>query len=177
MSIVELQALVPPPPSPQETGVDHDWSAVETQLHTALPDDYKALIQTYGTGGFNEFIYVLNPFAANRYRNLFALKDDILSAYRTLQQNFPDEYPEPAYPEPGGLLPWARCDIGDEFFWRTAGAPNTWTVVAIMDDTNQYHYELSATEFLARLLSNRLEPTCYPADFFEEDEPYFVTRP
>jgi hypothetical protein len=178
MSIDTLKALVPPPPAPQETGTAQEWPAIEQQLGTALPDDYKALIQSYGSGGFNEFIYVHNPFAANPYRNLLALKETILDAYRTSQQNFPDEYPEPAFPQPGGVLPWARSDNGDEFFWRTEGDPNQWTVLVLKArNANQYRYALSTTDFLVQLLSNQLVPACYDDDFFDEVDPYFVARP
>jgi hypothetical protein len=177
MSITTLTKLVPPPPTPQETGAPQDWQAIEHQLGSRLPDAYKALIQSYGTGGFNEFIYVHNPFAANPHRNLLALKDPILDAYRSSQQNFPDEYPIPTYPQPGGLLPWARSDNGDEFFWRTEGTPDQWTVFVLKArNARQFHYALSTTDFLVALLTNKLEPACYDADFFDEIDPYFVAR-
>jgi hypothetical protein len=162
MLIDQLTKLVPPPPHPLERGQPATWDDVEARLGTPLPDDYKALINTYGTGSFNDFLYVFNPFASNRYRNLFALKDDILSAYAVSQHNFPDDFLDPEFPAAGGLLPWARTDNGDEFYWKTEGSPDTWSIVVIESrNAAQYRYHLTTTDFLVRLLSGTLEPKVF----------------
>lgn len=38
------------------------WSKIETKLGTSLPEDYKNFIKTYGTGGIDNFIWILTPF-------------------------------------------------------------------------------------------------------------------
>jgi hypothetical protein len=175
MSLEQLQQAIPPPPRPVETSAPGGWEAVEAALGTALPSEYKALISTYGTGGFNEFLYVFNPFAANRYRNLLTLKDDILRAYATSRAGFPDAYPDPPFPEPGGLLPWARTDNGDEFYWKTDGQPDAWSIVVIKSrNSAQFRYALPITDFLHRLLTNQLEPPVFSPDLFEDSKPYFI---
>lgn len=175
MSITNLVDLVPPPPQPRELGAANEWSKVEAQLGTSLPADYKDLIATYGTGQFNEYLTVFNPFAANEHRNLLALKEKILSAYRTSQNMFPDEYPLPTFPTAGGLLPWARSDNGDTFYWITGEEPDTWPVYVIKTNSAQYRYDLNSITFLLQLLSNSLSPALYDEDWYEDiGHPYFL---
>jgi hypothetical protein len=36
--------------------------------------------------------------------------------------SYPDQFPRPLYPDPGGLLLWASTGNGDELFWLTSPA-------------------------------------------------------
>src|SRR6476646_8300105 len=126
-SLEQLATILPPPSIPiAATG---DWSAVANALGTRLPDDYMGFITRYGTGCISGFLWVLNPFEKNAHLNLLARYPIITAGDRQIREESPDEVPEPLYPEPGGLLPWALTDNGDRLYWRTTGAADSWTVV------------------------------------------------
>jgi hypothetical protein len=177
MSLIELREVVEPPLAPLERGTPEEWIAAERSLGTSLPDDYKALIDAYGTGSFNDFIYVLNPFAANENLNMVQRRKPLLDAYRTMKRSTPEQLPDPAYPEPGGLLPWAVTDNGNVFYWHTAGDPSAWQLVIFDGDHVEHErYELSTTTFLAQLLSGEIQSELLPEDLLEDDAQYFELR-
>src|SRR5262245_20096564 len=112
-----LVTMVPPPKEPYEAGDAEGFARVESDLGLKLPGDYKNFIHTYGTGQWQEFWYVLNPFSANEYGNLVTqsqnrrpTKWSALDAERTIRDGQGHRYPHPIYPEPGGILPWAITD-------------------------------------------------------------------
>ena len=54
--------LSPPPAHPIATsGGKNDWVSVERAIGTALPGDYKAIIDRYGSGDFLDLLILLNP--------------------------------------------------------------------------------------------------------------------
>ncbi|MFC5099863.1 hypothetical protein [Kibdelosporangium philippinense] len=59
MSIDELVSVVAPPA--QRTTGEIAWHAVESQLNSALPLDYKQLVSRYGPGYFSKFIHIYQP--------------------------------------------------------------------------------------------------------------------
>ena len=69
----QLFALVPAPEQPVATDSEHiDWESVEGQLGTRLPEDYKAIIDRYGSGDFCDVLTLLNPFCEREDLNLLA---------------------------------------------------------------------------------------------------------
>ena len=61
-----LKILQQPPMIPRT----YQWDQIEAELHVRLPDDYKQLIETYGCGSINEFLWFLSPFVENEWLNL-----------------------------------------------------------------------------------------------------------
>lgn len=124
-----LMDLVPPPPNAIET--QGDWAQVEQHLGTALPDDYKLFISVYGSGTIcDTFIYILNPFASDKYWNLLKYYQGALARYQEAIKEGTDRVnPYPVYPESGGILPWGISANGHEMFWFTGGEPNSWGIV------------------------------------------------
>lgn len=55
----ESALVVAPPRRPLAAPVD--WATLEANIGTALPDDYKWIIERYGPGSFDEFLHVLEP--------------------------------------------------------------------------------------------------------------------
>jgi hypothetical protein len=130
-----------------------------------LPTDYKYFINTYGTGRICDFLYVFNPFSANRYVSLVRQMAMQLGALRGIKDEFGlDVVPYPLYFEPGGLLPCGLTDNGDGLYWLTSGEnPDKWTVVvgeARGPDWEEYSTDL--TGFLAKLLSGELRSNIFP---------------
>jgi SMI1-KNR4 cell-wall len=175
--LLRLVAMVPPPDSPFEAGVAADFRRVEAELGLELPDDYKQLVQKYGSGQWQQFWYVLNPFSANEYTNLLVQcqnrrpkKWSMLDAERGVCEAEGGRYPHPIYPEAGGILPWAATDNGGRFFWLTAGKPNTWSTVYYSDRSPDFQvFEVSCTELLLGAVSGTVPIFKGP---FDEDFEY-----
>ena len=53
--INELAKYIPPPTNP-ENGGKINWEPIERLYKIKLPDDYKELISSYGSGIFGDFI-------------------------------------------------------------------------------------------------------------------------
>lgn len=157
MSLGELCTIVSPPHSPFESGRDEDWSKIEIELGTRLPDDYKKFIDLFGTGNLGNYFYILNPFAFNEFVNLFNQTQELLDANREVRKNFPEAVPFSLYPEPNGILPWAFLDTGDVLFWLTKGKPNDWTVVVQESRLAEWEqFSESMSSFLTKLFRGDL---------------------
>jgi len=174
-SLERLRALAPPPDKPLEAGAADQWPTIEAQLGTALPEDYKAFTNLYGSGKFDDFLYLFNPFAApDSGGNLITERDGVLAAYTETRSKFPDRFPLPPFPEPGGLLPLGRTDNGNDLYWVAEGDPSGWRIALF--DARGTRYELhppTVTGFLAGLLSGELHTTLLPAGFLEQPKHSF----
>jgi hypothetical protein len=125
MSLLEeLFALVPPPASP--TAAEGDFAAVEADLGTTLPSDYKELVHRYGYGTFSDFLNLWSPFFAPC--TMMSQARDTLDADRSLARVAPKAVPFPPFPAADGALPWARTDNGDVVYWLTWGQADAWPV-------------------------------------------------
>jgi len=158
-----LRAIAPPPAEPLEAGEPERWAEVEAALGTALPGDYKAFIELYGSGKFDDLLYLLNPFARDEAGNLLHERDTMLAAYAGTRARFPERLPLPPYPQPGGLLPLGRSDNGNELYWLTEGEPPDWGVVVFAARSTRHEiHRHPVIGFLARLLSAELDTHVLP---------------
>ena len=177
MAIAELMALVAPPAAPVEAGSPQGWAVIEEALRTVLPDDYKALVNRYGLGRFGGYAVPLNPFLRPPgYLHLVESGRAVLEDYEAGRAEFPEFHPPfPAFPAPGGLLPWGRDENAGLLCWRTLGPPEAWTVVLLDShySENCVAHPVSATGFLAGWLSGRLEVRFWPEDVGPQECPLF----
>jgi hypothetical protein len=144
-----------------------------------LPSDYKAFIERYGSGTIDHFLWVLNPFSANKNANLLEQRESILNAVRELKKDWPDQHPYNLFPEPSGLLPFGGSDNGDMVFWLTDGEPDEWRVVVNAARDPEYdRFDCNMTDFLAGILTRRIRSIVFP-DGFPSPQPVFdpVKRP
>ncbi|MGW3630362.1 SMI1/KNR4 family protein [Streptomyces sp. NPDC005122] len=158
-----------PPPS-QPLWANGDWNEVESALGLQLPTDFKQLIGAYGAHHFAGFLTPLTPFGGRDL--LVGPAKRLLDQERGFRDSSPEDCPYPFYPEPGGLLPWARTDNGDTVCWLTDGKPAAWTVVCW--NPRGWYYDahpVGAVEFLAGWLSGHISTTVFPdaPEFAEED--------
>ncbi len=169
-SLERLRALAPPPDKPLDAGDPERWPEIEAQLATALPEDYKAFTNLYGSGKFDDFLYLFNPFAApDSGGNLITAQDEVLAAYTETRSKFPDKLPLPPFPEPGGLLPFGRTDNGNDLYWVTEGDPAGWEVALFDGRGTRYElYPPTVTGFLVGLLSGTLQTTLLPDGFLRK---------
>ncbi len=171
MTLERLRAIVPPPPEPVEAGRAEEWPAVEAALGTALPDDYKRFTEQYGSGKFDDFLYLFNPFApAGQDGNLLYEKDAVLAAYTETRAKFPDRLPWPPFPEAGGVLPLGRSDNGDELYWVTDPVPADWTVALVEARAASHElHRTPVTGFLADLVGGALQTQILPPEVLRRE--------
>jgi hypothetical protein len=150
-----LRQLLPPPADPVEPGRLDGWAQVERRLGTALPGDFKAFTERYGSGTVDDFLYLFNPFAQGPDGNLLVEKDRVLAAYRQTRARFPDRLPLPPFPEPGG----------DELYWPVA-------LVESRAALQELH-AMPVTRFLAAL-ANQLASRVLPDNLLDRPSHRFT---
>lgn len=164
MSINSLVNVIEPPRNAAEA--KGEWFIVKRELGTSVPDDYKDFINTYGTGRFDNFLNVLNPFSEIDNLNLIVQKEPILNGLIELRDTFSENIPYSLFPAMDGLLPFAETDNGDTLFWQTSGQPNNWTVVVKDSRESEYlEYKENMTSFLAKIFNKEIICDIFPRDF------------
>ncbi|RKE17291.1 hypothetical protein BX266_0547 [Streptomyces sp. TLI_171] len=138
-----------------------DWQAVEAELGTALPPDYKEIVDVFGPGSFDNYVDLLTPNTKG---------SDLMRVIEAPAARFA---PHPAFPAPHGLLRWGSSEYDLDLAWQTGAAdPSDWPVLVRSDAAEGWRrYDYGAGEFLARLLTDvglGFEPS-YSVDehFFE----------
>ncbi|MEV6310056.1 SMI1/KNR4 family protein [Streptomyces sp. NPDC051840] len=150
-ALARITGRVTPPSVPVDGR--GDWSASEKALGTRLPEDYKRLVETYGRGDFWGALCLRTPFGQG---NPVRLAADLLDDYGPLRDDFPEDYPYPLFPEPGGLLAWAVTESAAHVCWLTEGPPETWPVVIWSRDDDYERFDCGAGAFLDGLTSRSI---------------------
>ncbi|MEN8653703.1 hypothetical protein ABCR94_24630 [Streptomyces sp. 21So2-11] len=136
------------------------WEAMERELGTQLPSDYKQLCVFFGCGEFSDFLHVLSVDQSQVF--------DLITRWRgflddALEFGVSDDEVDPIFdpyriyePGKGGLIPWGSSRSADEFYWlvepETAGE---WPILArVADSTNWRRFDISVPEFAFRVLTD-----------------------
>ncbi|MGW2272906.1 hypothetical protein [Streptomyces yangpuensis] len=138
----------PPPvraPSPD------DWAEVEAYAGSALPGDFKAFLDAYGTGSLCEELVVFHPRGSS----------PLLDRMREIHESFgrswrrdPDRYPFRFHPAPGGLISWGYDHSGDEhFFWPCDPDPDRWKIVTNINGADPEVFDGRFTDFVLAFVS------------------------
>jgi hypothetical protein len=145
-----------------------DWSAAERDLGIRLPKDYQHLVDTYGLGCFDDFLWLLHPAALSPHLNLGR---QIAIRRKALEEGqLPGEQPTP-----DEVIPWAYTDNGDVCYWKVipVSDPNKWTILVNESRGPRWEeFEGSTTDWLAAVLSGRHRIRSFPSDF-PSDHPHF----
>lgn len=171
----QLVALVPPPPVPGAYAIPAARLAAEASLGVTLPDDHRALLDTYGPGAFDDFLWLLAPGAEERHLDLVEQASVRLEALRSLAAG---GEVVPYDVDGGELLPWAVTDNGDVCFWRCSPRhdPERWGVVVNEARGPAWEpFDLTATGFLVAVLSGRERVRAFPSDV-PSAQPRFTVR-
>ncbi len=160
--VSKLKNIFPVPDKPHCAVTDEaQWAAIEEKLGLQLPADYKTFIGIYGTGHIGDFIILYNPFSTYKPANLFHYIEYILWAESQLKPFSPLELP--LYPEPGGLLPFAKTYDGDCLFWQTQGEPDEWTLYLQEVRSSDYEqYAMTMSDFFIKLLRSHTKKIVVP---------------
>ncbi|MFB6437355.1 SMI1/KNR4 family protein [Streptomyces sp. NPDC056411] len=149
--LARVTARVPPPV--EAVNGRGDWVDAERALGTRLPDDYKRLVETYGRGDFWGALCLCTPFGAD---NPVRLEANLLEDFGPMRERWPEDYPHPFFPEPGGLLTWAVTDSGAQLCWLTEGSPESWPVVIWSRDADYERFDGGVAAFLDGWTSGRI---------------------
>ena len=150
---------------------EHAWEDVEKKIGITFPMDYKIFIDSHGEGAINEFLWVLSPFSENENLNSIEKYKVMKDAYRSMQSEFPEQFPFDFYNGKTGLFPWGITDNGDELFWNYKGDVLELVVYESRYASNM-SYIMNMEEFLCRLLSKEIVCPIFPDDFILEKNYY-----
>jgi hypothetical protein len=163
-------------------GSPNDWEEIESTLGTALPADYKLIINVYGSGSFNDLFSLFSPFETesgnlvNQALTRECFGNSRLENYKEMQSISPRSCPFPTFPEPGGLLPLGGDSNGGDAYWLTEGEPDNWPLVLIPHGYEPIErHEMPLVDFLVLWLSGDL-PDCFDGageDFRKRTDPIF----
>ena len=173
----QLRAILSPPNNPidvNERILDENVKAIGV----SFPVDYVEYSRIYGTGQVSVGKYKWEVWSAfrPRYLGLCQRFHDIWSEMREALETF--HLPLGLFPEDGGLLPFAKCDNGVWFCWRTVGEPSTWQVVVLWayDDDGFQSFDLVFSEFLFRLLTRQLQVEGYSEQWNAQTDISFTSE-
>lgn len=167
----DLARVVEPPRRSLAASVD--WAALEARIGTALPSDYRWLVEHYGPGSFDEFLHVFQPVATHE---AIRLEHVIEGASWTLDQIRESGEVIPFSNEE--LLPVAQTDNGDSVYWlrRPNDDPEQWTIVVNEPRGPEWvSFDGGLVAFLAAVLGGSFVASIFPDDFPSEEpvfEPY-----
>lgn len=169
-----LMDVMPPPDDHVDIPSLDDWASIECRMGVSLPLDYKQLVDRYGTGAIDGFLWILNPFSKNRYLNLVEQAVVIVDALRRLRDEFNESIPYEFGGDGAGLFPWAVTDNGDTIYWLRSGDPKNWIIVVNEARGPRWReFNMSTCEFLFGVVSKQLRVDVFPSDFPSES-PAFV---
>jgi hypothetical protein len=160
---------------PQHLQIDIDWNAVEADLGTSLPSDYKALIEIYGQGTFGNFVSVFQPVTP------FLTVELAHQARRSQQilKHHQDHAREILPFAPGDLQAVAGTDNGDTLYWvkHPNAEPDSWTLTGNgARNTRWPRFPGGLVTFLYEVLSGTLHFPIFPAGF-PNQRPVFTPGP
>jgi hypothetical protein len=144
------------------------WDDVEARLGFALPGDYKWLVDTYGAGSFDHFLYVLQPetrFEPIRLEPAVTRSAASLASLRAApRSNVP-------FAE-GELIPVAKTDNMDAVYWvrRPADDPDKWTI-AVLEGGGVTWAEFAGgiVDYLGATFDGSFRVPFLPEDFPSDD--------
>jgi hypothetical protein len=175
-TVDDLVRLVPPPMTPVDA--DGDWGLVESSLGLRLPDDYEELVRRYGVGSFDDMV-LWSPFDTSAHGgfNLVVQAHGLVDFHYALRSEYPEDFPYPLDPEPGGLLEWAGSGDGDYLCWLIEGEANNWPVIVWNIRKGTDRHDVGAVDLLYGYLSGqRPVQMLRPPPVAPWFEPYRVRR-
>ncbi|MGZ3424633.1 MAG: SMI1/KNR4 family protein [Polyangiales bacterium] len=168
--IADLLALAPP--SRHFVPLE-GLAAAEKALGTSLPGEYRAIVELYGAGAFLDFTRVAGPSW------IVSEGMKVLEGERSLRARFPQQYPYPLWPEPGGLLPFGTTDNGNRLFFETKGAPDAWRVIVWAPRDEEHDVFPSLQAFLIGWMTWKKKVSTFPdlEGAFPWSDDDFETKP
>lgn len=172
-----LKNVLPIPQNVYDVGNEKMWNEFEKNTGIIFPNDYRRLIDNYGTGGIGNFIWFLTPFVDDDNVNYLKKMNIMLESYKVSKGNFPDYFTYNLYPEVGGLLPWGYTENGDELYWKTNSSLDKWEIVIYESASSDCHnYKMQLIEFLYKIITKELICNAFPEDLFDKEINYVAVK-
>ncbi|MGP3951675.1 hypothetical protein [Streptomyces sp. 7N604] len=167
-----LTALCPPPVDAEPpTPIQREKAA------RAIPASHSSLIRTYGTGCFDEFLWVFADGAENRHLDISACTNETQSILRGKQAPRLREILNEYNAAPDDLVQWGVTDNGDLLTWIPIGDPDRWPTLALQAGLLDFAISpRSSTGVVLDLLAGALRIRFFPYDF-PSSHPGFSTNP
>lgn len=134
-----------------------DWAAGENALRTALPADYRELIETYGGGFIDGYLLLLEPKCPNDVYGFLKISAEREEANDSLWQfeDKPDEMPTP------GSCPvcWATTDNGEYLYWLAQADDDPESLVIMINSESGEdweRYDMTVPRFLVAVLAGEI---------------------
>ena len=145
-----VTAIMPPP----ATIEDHGWNVYE-EYSDVRPSDYSWLIETYGAGGIEDYITVLDPGGDRTFAGSVRQETETARAvWRT--------WDRPAIAEDVLLEPiaWGVSASSDLLCWNPSKVePDEWTVLVWSRSSTSWHeLPFGILEFLIAIVDDSLHP-------------------
>ena len=122
-----------------------DWAEVESYVGSAMPSDFKAFLDRYGSGAMCGELVVFHPRGSSP---LLERMRGIHESFGQAREKHPEDYPYAFHPEPGGLISWGYDPSGDEhFFLPSDPDADRWKVVTMVHEVGVKVFEGSFAEF------------------------------
>lgn len=156
-SLHELQSLLGEPG--RRRSAPDDWNEVEQHVGSALPGDFKAFLDAYGSGVISGELVVFHPRGSSRLLGRMLTTHKLFTERRdtSLGQGDVEHVPYPFHPEVGGLISWGYDYSGDEHFFLPCDPdPDRWKIVTMAHEegceTFDGTFSSFAVAFVRRLL-------------------------
>lgn len=157
------QLIAPPPPS----AVRKEWGRVFEEIGTGLPVDYIRLVDIYGGGRLDNYLWVLEPDCPNRSYDLIRAINERAEAFEMLWEA---GEPKPSQLEDAEnrLIPWASTDNGEFLYWlvQPQVSPDNWNVMVNEARGEEWEYfPLGCMEFLVGALTGSIRSEILSSQF------------
>ncbi|MFF7159023.1 hypothetical protein [Streptomyces sp. NPDC008139] len=131
-SLDELRSLLGEPPyqRPDPEG----WRDVEQYVGSALPGDFTAFLDAYGSGVVSGELVVFHPRGSSPLLDRTRRTNEMFTARResAVSDGDTEHIPYPFHPAPGGLISWGYDYSGDEHFFLPCDPdPDRWKIVTM----------------------------------------------
>jgi hypothetical protein len=150
--------------------VSPDWDAVERTLGVSLPAEYKELLAVFPPGTFNApflgdgSVIVHPPYRVGGVPDQLHQFESEMDELRDWQAGHPADVPRPVFPEPGGMIPWARASRECLLWTRDSADPGRWAVAISNGGIWRYdqdspvleEFPVGAVDFLLSLVAGRI---------------------
>ncbi|MEW5628854.1 hypothetical protein [Streptomyces hydrogenans] len=160
-----LVHLCPPPATNHaRPGIPSGAGAGGAQM--TVPPLHARLLEVYGPGSFNDFLWIFEQGCSNPWLDIDTLSRraaDILSKkkipeIRSIVADFKSDLSH--------LIQWGATDNADEIFWIPTGHPEDWPTLIVQ--AGQLEFQLirrSSLEVLHGLIGGELRCPFFPEDF------------
>ncbi len=153
----ELSRLTQLLPTPAVTGPAPDWDMAEAALGTALPTDYRELVETYGGGFVDGYLLLLEPGCSNDVYDLLKVSAEREEANASLWQ-FEDR-PSEMETDGNRLICWATTDNGEYLYWLVTPGDDPGSRPVMVNDASGEEwerYDMTVTRFLTAVLGGEV---------------------